>query len=90
VKKVQSLPTVNDFKTEIETLKREAKEVEKEHIDIVSLELHKRLGFSTRNHRMASCCSAMYQMMLTEKGDQIISAPPKGKGSTLKIRYFLK
>lgn len=87
---MQPLPTVNDFKHEIETIIKEAKAVGEEYIDIVSLNLHKRLGLQTGNHRMASCCDAMYQMMRKEQGDRVISAPPKGKGSTLKIRYFLK
>jgi hypothetical protein len=87
--KLQPLPRVTEFKEEIDTLKRQAKIKGVPYIEIVALELHKRLGMPAGNHRMASCCDAMYAMMNNERGDQVISAPPKGKGSTLTIRYYL-
>jgi hypothetical protein len=87
---LQPIPSIEDFKNEIDEMKNEARINGEEYIDIIALEIHKRLAIVSRNHRMASCCKAMYDMMLTENGDQIISAPPKGKGSTLKIRYYLK
>jgi hypothetical protein len=37
-----------------------------DYIEIVALELHKKLEMPIRNHRMASCCDAMYAMMLNE------------------------
>ncbi|WP_077359465.1 hypothetical protein [Fictibacillus arsenicus] len=83
------LPRVTDFKEEIDALKKQAKIKGEPYIEIVALELHKRLGMPAGNHRMATCCDAMYAMMINERGDHIISAPPKGKGSTLTIRYNL-
>jgi ADP-ribose pyrophosphatase len=85
----QPLPTVADFRNEIETLKKEGRERGKDYIELVSLEIHKRVGLVGKKHRMASCCIAMYDMMKSDRGDEVISAPPKGKGSTLKIKYYL-
>ncbi|MGD6961538.1 hypothetical protein ACQCVB_04970 [Fictibacillus phosphorivorans] len=86
---MQPLPRIADFKNEIENIKMLGRSRGEKYIEIVALELHKKLGMPIRNHRMASCCNAMYAMMLNKHGDQVISAPPKGKGSTLKIRYYL-
>lgn len=87
---METIPKVIDFKNKIEDLKKEARLKGESSIDIVSLELHKMVGYQTgKNHRMASCCNAMYQMMQTDKGDKVIAAPPKGRGSTLKIRYYV-
>jgi hypothetical protein len=44
-------------------------------------------GYPSRNHRMATCCTAMYSLMGSR--DEIITSPPKGKGASLKIRYYL-
>jgi predicted methyltransferase len=89
VNKLQPLPRIADLKNEIEDIKMLARSRGEKYIEIVALELHKKLGMPIRNHRMASCCNAMYAIMINERGDQVISAPPKGKGSTLTIRYYL-
>jgi len=36
---------------------------------------------------MPSCCGAMYAEQ--RSGDEVLYAPPKGKGPKLKIRYML-
>jgi 5-methylcytosine-specific restriction protein A len=36
---------------------------------------------------MPMCCQAMYK--LKRASDEIVSAPPKGKGASLTIRYLL-
>ena len=85
---MNQLPAAYDFKTEIEKIKYNAKIEGKAYVDITSGELHKSLGgYPARNHRMASCCQVMYQMM--KISDEVLAAPPKGKGATLKIRYYL-
>ena len=39
-------------------------------------------------NRTPSICSAMYDMM--ENGDQVLSAPPSGKSTTVRVKYFIK
>lgn len=39
-------------------------------------------------NRTPSICSAMYDMM--EDGDQILSAPPSGKSTTVRVKYFIR
>ncbi|MCZ1266708.1 hypothetical protein [Paenibacillus tundrae] len=62
----------------------EARATGNKHLDVISGDLHKELGFK---NRMPSCCHAMREMMKT--GDVILYTPPKGNGSTLKVRYFV-
>ena len=80
------IPTKKDFTKKLEELKTDAKENGVLHIIVTSKDLHNMVGGNDAgNHRMASCCGAMYNVMNT--GDDILQAPPKGKGSTLKIKY---
>jgi len=62
----------------------EARKAGSEYLDVISGDIHKELGFK---NRMPSCCHAMREIMKT--GDVILYAPPKGNGSTLKVRYLL-
>lgn len=83
------IPTKKDFKRELEKLISFSKQKGEPNLVVTSRELHKIVGgYDTNNHRMASCCDAMYDAMKT--GDEIIEAPPKGKGASLKIRYSIK
>ncbi|WP_179093444.1 hypothetical protein [Paenibacillus sp. FSL H8-0259] len=43
-------------------------------------------GYPGLNHSMPSCCKAMYDYK--KPIDTVMEAPPKGKGATLKIRYY--
>lgn len=76
------------FRNELTKIFINTKEQNKEYVDIISLDLHKQVGYDSSNHRMATCCIVMKSMMKPK--DKIISEPPKGKGSTLKIRYFIE
>ncbi|MEG0012964.1 MAG: hypothetical protein RR324_00895 [Cellulosilyticaceae bacterium] len=77
-----------NFKDEIKRLLLEAKEKGKEYLEISAGKVHRNVGgYPGKNHRIPTCCEAMYELK-TEK-DQIIQSPPKGKGATLKIRYYL-
>lgn len=77
-----------DFQKEINRLKKEAKDKGMRYVDVVSGQVHRNIGgYPSRNHRMPSCCQVMYSMKNNE--DEIIYAPPKGKGATLQIRYYL-
>ena len=76
------------FKKEIERQKSGARARRQKSIDIVSGDVHRSVGgYPGTNHRMPVCCSVMYSMM--QGADEILYAPPKGKGATLKIRYHL-
>lgn len=57
-------------------------------VDVISGDLHRAVGgYPGQNHRMPTCCEVMYAEM--EARDQILSAPPNGKGATVSIRYHL-
>lgn len=83
-----TLPTAKDFVTEIERIKIDARSNGEQFVEIISGEVHKNIGgYPSNNHRMATCCTTMYSLM--QPGDEIIEAPPKGKGAYLKIKYYL-
>lgn len=80
--------TADDFREEINGMIKKAREGKLSFIDITSGDVHRKVGgYPSRDHRMASCCDVMYSLMKTK--DEILYAPPKGKGATLKIRYYL-
>ena len=76
------------FRNELVTILIAVKEQNKEYVDVISLDLHKQVGYDSSNHRMATCCIVMKSMMKSK--DIIINEPLKGKGSTLRIRYFIE
>ena len=59
------------------------------HVEITSGNLHRQVGGypGDTNHRMPTCCDVMYAEM--GDGDRVISAPAKGKGARVTIRYRL-
>ena len=58
-----------------------------EYIELVSGDIHCDLGgYPTRSHHMPICCAVMYSRM--ENNDVVLAKPLKGKGATLKIRYY--
>jgi len=61
--------------------------IEGDYIDIVSGDVHRLVGgYPGRDHSMPVCCDVMRQRM---NGDDFeVEGPLKGKGATLKIRYF--
>src|ERR1700728_1181646 len=57
-------------------------------VDINSGELHRDIGgYPAPNARMPTVCGGMRKLM--NEGDRILSAPPKGNGASLTIRYTL-
>lgn len=80
-------PNTEDFKKEIVFQITEAKARGLSSIELVSGDIHRKLGGypNNRSHQMPSCCKAMRDTM--QPGDQIISGPDKGNGASLKIRY---
>lgn len=76
------------FKNEITRLINEAKEQGLPYVDIISGNVHRNVGgYPSKNHNMPLCCDVMYSMKKLK--DEILQAPPKGKGATLTIRYYL-
>ena len=57
--------------------------------DVNSGNLQRRLGDypNPSKHRMPECCRTMYRRM--GPGDEVLSAPPSGKGASVTIRYRL-
>jgi len=58
-------------------------------IDLTSGDIHREVGgypAADGKHHMPCCCEAMYSMM--KGNDEVISAPPSGKGATVTIRYY--
>ncbi|MEG1926119.1 MAG: hypothetical protein RR415_10275 [Ruthenibacterium sp.] len=70
-----------------ECIKSKLSDIRGEYLDLVSADIHLEVGgYPSSNHRMPTCCQAMYNQM---KGDdKVIYAPNKGTGATLKIRYY--
>ncbi len=77
-----------DFKEAIMNNINEAKLKGEEYIDIKSGDIHRQVGgYPGRNHRMPMCCEVMYSMKKAK--DEILCAPPKGRGASLTIRYYI-
>jgi len=85
---IQHIPTSVDFQKAIDEIFRSAQQQGLREITIKSGGLHRSMGgYPSNNHRMPVCCHVMRENM--RPGDQILSAPPKGDGATLVIRYKL-
>ena len=77
-----------DFMAELRSQLAHAEERGAPHVDINSGKLHRQVGgYPGNQHRMPSCCDVLRAEM--ENEDQVLNAPPKGKGASLTIRYFL-
>jgi hypothetical protein len=82
------MPTIDDFLSELRSQFRMAQDRGARYVTINAGELHRRVGgYPSHSHRMPLCCDAMYHER--QNGDEIIAAPPKGKGARLTIRYSL-
>ncbi len=76
------------FHSQLQSEFSRAEKQGKSHVDINSGDLHGAVGdYPGKNHRMPVCCEVMYNEMKTS--DEVIAAPPKGKGASLTIRYKL-
>ena len=79
------------FTNEIKRMINEAKNKGEVYIDIKAGDLHHSVGGYPakpgEHHSMPLCCQAMYSLKREE--DEVLYAPPKGKGSKLTIRYYL-
>ena len=83
-----TLPTADEFRTEIVSRLRKAERAGHSSHDIRAGDIHRHLGgYPDRSHRMATCCDVMYALM--KPSDVVLKAPPKGKGASVTIRYKL-
>ncbi len=88
VKTERTLPGIRDFRALISQKLQTAQKQKNTFIDLNAGELHHEAGGGTGNNvRVASCVSAMRQVM--QEGDEILSEPPAGAGSSVTIRYGL-
>ena len=78
---------IDRFKTEIIRQLIAAEQLGLQAIQIKAGEIHNEVEGATGSNRIPICCSAMYA--LKGAADRLISAPPKGKGSSLTIEYAL-
>ena len=82
------MPDRDDFLNELYKVLASISKLGLSFTDISSGDLHRLVGgYPGKAHRMPICCDVMYDEMGPE--DEILQAPPKGKGATLVIRYRL-
>ncbi|PSR35436.1 MAG: HNH endonuclease [Sulfobacillus benefaciens] len=82
------LEAIKDFKNALYAEFNRAMEQNAPYVDIRSGDLHRNAGgYPGPNHRMPSCCAVMEREMKVH--DQILKAPPRGRGASLTIRYML-
>lgn len=78
---------MDDVREELRSMLARAEARGAPSVEITAGELHHATFGSATANRMPMCCEAMYQ--LQKSGDEILYAPPKGRGSRVKIRYQL-
>ncbi len=78
-----------DFRSELIRVLRKARSEGRDSVVVKAGELHRNLGDypDPNRHRMPICCDVMYQEI--KAGDEILAAPPKGKGASFTVRYQL-
>ena len=82
------MPTADKFRTALFAWLDEAERASKAYVEINSGKLHRVVGgYPGQKHRMPVCCAVMESAM--REGDVVVSAPPKGRGASLTIRYML-
>jgi len=82
------MPLTRDFEDMLRSLLAKGKEEGNLHLDVIAGDLHRIVGgYPGPQHRMPLCCDVMRKAM--KPGDEVLSSPPKGKGATLNIRYYL-
>lgn len=65
--------------------KQQAKQAGLSEIILVCNDIQKSLGISNRT---PSICTAMYDCM--SANDEVLFAPPSGKSTTVKIKYYIR
>lgn len=82
------LPNTAVFKALIQKILKKAQDQGLPFIDLNAGDLHREAGGgSGKEGRVPICCNAMRNAMIP--GDEILFEPPKGSGTSVKIRYKL-
>lgn len=83
------MPTADEFRNTLSKAFEAAETAGIEAVEIQAGQLHREVGDypNPKLHRMPVCCEVMRQLM--QLGDEVITAPPKGNGASLTIRYRL-
>ena len=82
------MPNRDDFRDELYQVFTSISKLCLSFVGIASGDLHRLVGsYPGEYHRMPVCCDVMNDEMMPD--DEILQAPPKGKGATLIVRYRL-
>jgi 5-methylcytosine-specific restriction protein A len=80
--------TANDFRVALKKLLDEAERSGQSYVDVLAGDLHRRVGgYPGKAHNMPGCVAVMKAEM--QPGDEVVNAPPSGKGASVIIRYRL-
>lgn len=78
------------FKNELEQVFAQAAAQGQNHVIVRAGDLHRAVGgYPGPAHQMPVCCDVMRDVLSEPHGDRVESAPPKGKGASLTVRYVL-
>lgn len=81
-------PNATEFQALIDRLLSAADELGFVAVEISAGNLHRKIGgYPGANHRMPMCCATMKKSM--KEQDSIVSAPAKGVGASLTVRFKL-
>ncbi|MDE0521094.1 MAG: hypothetical protein OXH79_03960 [Boseongicola sp.] len=81
-------PAAEEFRTALRARLQRATEAGEMSLEVRSGDLHREVGdYPGPDHRMPVCCQVMRGEMT--KADELVTAPPKGNGASVVIRYRL-
>ncbi len=78
------------FRNALVTLIRDVENSAEQSITVVARHLHDLVhGKGCHRNEMPTCCNVMWQEFSEQSGDEVVYAPPSGKGGRLQLRYML-
>ena len=81
-------PKSDGFREALKGLLEEAERSGQSHVEVLAGDLHRGVGgYPGRRHNMPGCVGVMRAEM--GPGDEVVNAPPSGKGASVIIRYRL-
>lgn len=82
------MPKADDFHRILTKYFQESEEAKQNSVTLESGQVHRRVGgYPGGSHSMPTCCNVMRKLM--QDGDELLYAPPSGKGASLRIRYSI-
>ncbi len=82
------MPKADDFHRILTKYFQESEDAKHDSITLESGQVHRRVGgYPGGSHSMPTCCNVMRKLM--QDGDELLYAPPSGKGASLRIRYSI-